>query len=245
MKLLKNKIKTLLTTVLSRDLLLSSKAHSTDPSQFGESKILELILQCATKTGIQVPKTFLELGANAPYQLSCSWYLEKTAGFSGVSIDPLSDSFSPFSRYRPNTQFINKAFVPLSYKSDKIRFYKSSCHVLSTCDHEEALVSQQMGHKLDVIDVDTLKLDELFPLFDDHIGVLILDIESVPLQIDILHDIINSSLSPMLICVETLEFSTSINLRTEYDKILCNQYDFVAGTYLNSIYLANSLSGVN
>lgn len=219
--------------------LTTKEVLQSDPSQLGESKILEFILNALSNQGHEVPRTFLELGANSPYSLSCTWYLEKTCGFKGVSIEPLSLVSHEFQKHRRNTHFVNKAFLPTAQLKNRAVFYQSDTSVLSTADRNEAEAMQKMGYTFTVTEVDTIGIEGLHKFFDDRIGILIIDIESLPLQIEIISEIVRTRLKPFLICVETLDFSpTSSNLRKEYDRILENSYRFVAGTYLNSIYLS-------
>ena len=199
-KSIPNRLKELVRPLLPKDRLLTPEASNRDPSQLGEAKIVGLIIECLTKQGCNIPKSFLEIGANSPYHLSSSWYLEKSLGFEGVSIDPISDLSFQFSKYRPKTKFINKAFSSSLPRLNQISFYR------------------------------------------DRVGVLILDIESLTLQLDALREIIKTNLKPFLICVETLDFSpSSANLRSKYDSLLGQDYTLAAGTYLNSIYTCKSL----
>lgn len=237
------KLKAIRRSILSTDYLLTDKASNYDPSQFGEAKIIEFIIQCLSKQGHIIPPTFLEIGANSPYQLSSTWYLEKTSNFSGISIDPISNLSYQFKKYRPKTAFINKAFVSSALKSKTITFYQSNIEVLSTCDLDEVTIMKEMGFSFDTQEVETVCAEDLFPYYNERIGVLILDIESLSLQLKILQDIVNTELKPHIICVESLDFSPrSSNLRSEYDHILSNEYSFTAGTFLNSIYICKSLS---
>jgi hypothetical protein len=184
----------------------------------------------------------LEIGANSPYQLSSTWYLEKTLNFTGISIDPINNLSYQFSKYRPKTVFINKAFVSSTFKAKTISFYQANLEVLSTCDENEVAEMKKMGFSFDTQEVETICAEEIFQYYNERIGVLILDIESLSLQLEVLQDIISTKLKPLIICVESLDFSPkSQNLRPEYDHILNCDYSFIAGTFLNSIYTCKSL----
>jgi len=214
----------------------------SDPSQLGESTIIAFMIDCLHQQGHELPKTFLELGANSPYTLSCSWYLEKGVGFKGVSIDPLGGISREFAKYRKNTRFINRAFVPSSSVDTKIAYFQSDCCVLSTTDEHEANAMSAMGYSFKKYVVDTVKYQDLQSYYKERIGVLILDIESLQLQLEIVQELARSKIRPFIICVETIDFSLDAkNLREEYDNVLKESYRLVAGTYLNSIYLCSSI----
>jgi hypothetical protein len=243
MKTLKLKAARWLNSILVSDPLSSQESLQADPSQLGESRILEFILKALNNQGHEIPRTFLELGANSPYSLSCTWYLEKTSGFKGVSIDPLSHISHDFLKHRKNTCFINKAFLPGTQIKEVANYFKCDSSVLSTSDKNEAEAMQKMGHTFTSIEVGTVGTEELFQYYDERIGILIIDIESLPLQIEIISEIVSTRLKPFIICVETLDYSpTSSNLRHEYDHLLKDSYKLIAGTYLNSIYLSLDLS---
>lgn len=230
---------------LQLQLLRRKYRGQADPSQLGEARILGFMLKCLKNQGHVIPKTFLELGANSPYQLSNTWYLEKTLGFSGVAIDPLPLSrlaAKAYALHRPKTTFINKAFLPSTHEGDKIIFYQSSCDVLSTTDKEEMGTMVSMGIEFSAAETGVVRLDDLNQYFSDRIGIMCLDIESFALQVEILKEVTSTRRSPWIICVETLDFSAdSKNLRSAYDEILAQTHYYAAGTYLNSIYLCNSL----
>lgn len=237
------KLKFLIKNQLSNDPLSRKVAAESDPSQLGEARIIEFMLRCINNQGYIIPKTFLELGANSPYNLSITWYLEKTLGFSGVSIDPISDVSDLFLKHRPKTHFINKAFVSKSHSSSTITYFNFDCNVLSTTDELEANSAAQMGYKYNTKTVNTTTAGSLPQYFNERIGVLVIDIESHSLQIQILKEISQSVLKPYIICVESIDFlPSSSNLREDYDFLLKDSYVFSAGTYLNSIYICKTIT---
>ena len=68
----------------------------------------------------------------------------------------------------------------------------------------------------------TIKTQDIENLFQSRIGVLILDIESIELQVSILKELTNNrNIKPFLICVETLDISEGSNSCKEiFDNIL-------------------------
>ncbi len=214
----------------------------TDPSQHGESKLVERILLDVSKSSIHLHQTFLEIGSNSIFQLSNSWYLEKVLGFRGVSVDPISSLSSEYKFFRPNTEFINAAIIPQSDQNscESISFYECNASTLSTIDPNEMKRYHQMGYSFVESHVPTTTFQNLI---DQSLGfdIIFIDIESTSLQLNILNDILNSSHCPPLLCVETLDFSQRKNNILKYDKLLEGNYVRVAGTFLNSLYLRSDL----
>jgi hypothetical protein len=223
--------------------LRSKAARRSDPSQLGEAKIIGFIIKCLSKKSRHIPRTFLEIGANTPYRFSTSWYLEHSLGFRGISIDPNNEFAEQYLLHRKKTMFVGKALVPNDYNKPTVTLYLADCNTLSTLDPFEARTAQNMGFTFEDIICPAICYSDLEEYYQSGIGVLILDIESVDIQLKLLGEIVGSNLRPTIICVETIDFSPkSDNLRAKYDLILSPVYTFVAGSYLNSIYLLDSKS---
>ncbi len=222
----------------------SKKIKATDSSQLGESRIIEFIIDSFASKGYNIPNNFLEIGACYFYHLSNSWYLEQKLGFSGFSIDPMSELESEFRLFRKKTTFIQSAYVEATYKEDFVRFYQCQDNgMLSTVDYESYKRLEQLGHRFQEINSKTIKTQDIENLFPSRIGVLILDIESIELQVSILKELTkNRNIKPFLICVETLDISEgSSSCKEIFDNVLFPDYAYIAGTYLNSIYINNEL----
>lgn len=226
--------------------LASERAKSTDPSQIGEGRVLEFMLSEFRKKGISFSGTFLELGGNSAYDLSTSWYLEKKLGYHGISVEPIPYFADEYKKFRKKTKLLQKVVVPSSSKEGTIPFYCCNANVLSTLDHAEVDRYKKMGYTFDQVIVETICLDQLMGLLGVRIDIMILDIESSELQLALLADLkakTPQAEMPFIICIETLDYSSqSSNLRNSYDSVLSDQYQFTAGTYLNSIYVHNSIA---
>lgn len=211
-----------------------------DPSQFGEARILQLAKSIADNQGTPVPSTFLELGANHPYQLSNSWYLERDCGFTGVSVDPLCVYQDLFRRTRSKTRFLRAAVVPRTSTERQVRVFHCESDVFSTLDRSEEAKLQSMDMKGVEVVAPTVHYDDLVNSteFSQGLGILFLDIESHDLQLAILSDVITSSRKPSLICVETLEFAgRQRDFRDAYRKLLepAGYYE-LASSLLNTVF---------
>lgn len=221
--------------------LASKKARATDPSQVGEGRILEFMLGELKKAGMSLSGTFLELGGHSAYDLSISWYLENKLGYQGITVEPLPLYANEYKSFRPRTRLFQNAVVSSSSEGKEIPFYCCNAGALSTLDSSEVDRYKAMGYTFKQIMVETIKINYLLDHFEDGLDVLIIDIESSELQLEILSDIISylpPSKMPAIICVETLVYSRhSLNLRSSYDHLLAGYYQFMAGTYLNSIYV--------
>ena len=213
---------------------------TADPSQNGEGRIVQMARDVLATRGSPVPATFLELGANHPFRLSNTWYLETRCGFTGVSVDPLPDYEGLFRLTRPKTQFVRAAIVPQSRAEKAVRIYKCDNDVLSTLDPSEAERLQAMNHAGSEIVSPTTHYGDLVrrPEFAPGFGVLFLDIESHDLQMAILREAVACECKPRLICVETLEFmGDQRDFRSDYLGILGPAgYRELASTILNTIY---------
>lgn len=224
-----------------RHFLASKKARSTDPSQIGEGRLLEFMLTEFKKSGVSLSGTFIELGGNSAYDLSISWYLENKLGYQGITVEPLPVFAYEYKVFRPRTRLLQNAVIPSTSEDKELSFYCCNASVLSTLDISEAERYKKMGYTFKKIVVKTIQINHLIDCFAERVDVLILDIESADLQLKLLSDITSCATPekmPVIICVETLDYSRcSLNLRSSYDHLLSNHYHFMAGTYLNSIYV--------
>jgi hypothetical protein len=245
MKRLRSTLMAKLAYARRRHFLGSEKAKLTDPSQIGEGKVLEFMISEFRRKGIDFSGTFLELGGNSAHELSTSWYLEKKLGYRGVTVEPIPSFADEYKRFRKRTTLLQKAVVPSNSKEKTASFYCCNASVLSTLDPSEADRYRKMGYTFQQVDVETVCLEQLITLLDARIDIIILDVESSELQLALIADLMvktRQSEMPLIICIETLDYSCqSSNLRNAYDCALSEQYQFMAGTYLNSIYVHNSI----
>lgn len=213
---------------------------TADPSQNGESRIVKMARETLGTRGRAVPPTFLELGANHPYFLSNTWFLEQKCGFQGVSVDPLPRSERLFHTIRPQTRFVRAAAVTRDRAGTDVRIFNCDNDALSTTDLTEADRLRAMnlgGHEIVAPGV---SYEDLIrgPEFASGLGVLFLDVESHELQLAILREVVVSDRRPTLICVETLEFmGDQRDHRGDYLAVLGPAgYREMASTILNTIY---------
>ncbi len=213
---------------------------TADPSQNGESRIVEMARETLATRGRPVPATFLELGANHPFFLSNTWYLEHRCGFQGVSVDPLPRYEAMFRATRPKTQFVRAAVVPRDRAGTDVRIYNCDKDALSTTDLSEADRLRSMNLGGSEIFAPGVSYEDMVQRqeFASGLGVLFLDVESHELQLAILREVIASDRKPRLICVETLEFmGDQRDFRGDYLEVLGPAgYVEMASSILNTIY---------
>ena len=213
---------------------------TADPSQNGEARIVQMARETLATRGRPVPATFLELGANHPFFLSNTWYLEHRGGFQGVSVDPLPRYEALFRATRPKTQFVRAAVVPRDRAGSDVRIYNCDNDALSTTDLSEADRLRSMKLGVSEILARGVTYEELArrPEFMSGLGVLFLDVESHDLQLAILREVVASDCKPRLICVETLEFmGEQRDFRGDYLEVLGPAgYREMASSILNTIY---------
>ena len=213
---------------------------TADPSQNGEARIVQLARETLATRGRPVPATFLELGANHPFFLSNTWYLEQQCGFQGVSVDPLPRYESLFRTTRPRTHFVRAAVVTEDRAGSDVRIYNCDNDSLSTTDLSEADRLKAMNLGGSEIVAPGVPYRDLVrrPEFASGLGVLFLDVESHDLQLAILKEVVANDRRPRLVCVETLEFmGDQRDFRGDYLEVLGPAgYREIASSILNTIY---------
>jgi len=227
---------------LKSHLFLSFKKRlRDDPSQLSEARIIQFLFENFAKQGFAPPSTFLEIGANHPFYLSTSWYLEHTLGFRGISVDPISRFKHAFKRLRPSTQFLNFIVVDSLAQYSEQDFFEASADVFSTSDSNEYHKLARAGVVFSKKKSNVIKYSDLSGLMNHAIGVLILDIESTKQQLLILQEIVEGKKDlPYVICVETIEYQGGKEWEDRsvlYDKVLYDKYTKAASTFLNTMYV--------
>ncbi len=211
-----------------------SKHMKASYSQAGEDLIVKYIFDAL---GNQKP-TYLDIGAHHPYYLSNTalFYLN---GSRGINIEPDPNLFVNINNHRKFDINLN---VGVSNQIGELDFYLISSSTLNTFSKEEAERYVKEGdykiEKIQKINVTTLKniIDEYsdgkFPDF------LSLDAEGVDELI--IREIDFQNNFPMVICVETISFSTSG--RGKKNTLLVNYlsdngYLVYADTNINTIFV--------
>jgi FkbM family methyltransferase len=231
LKKIKNKLRTKLLSSVD------DKYRKISFSQCGEDLIVKFIFDCI---GIHKP-TYIDIGAHHPYYISNSalFYIN---GCRGINIEPDPTLFKEFLKYRKEDKNLN---IGISDTNSELDFYIISSPTLNTFSEEEASKYAQEGNytikSIEKIQVKTLKnvLDDcsngVFPQF------LTIDAEGVDEIIIKAIDFKNNY--PIVICIETISFSTSGN-GIKNTKLIAyiesKGYLLYADTNINTIFVRKS-----
>jgi FkbM family methyltransferase len=227
-----NKIKNKLITRLFSSV--DDKYKKISFSQCGEDLIVKFIFDCL---GIKNP-SYIDIGAHHPYYISNSALFYKN-GCRGINIEPDPTLFKGFSKYRKEDNNLN---IGISDSNGELDFYIISSPTLNTFSKEEALKYNHEGNytikEIVKIEVKTLKdvLDEcsngVFPQY--------LSVDAEGVDEIIIKDIDFENNYPIVICIETISFSTSGNgiKNTELINFIIDKgYMLYADTHINSIFV--------
>lgn len=228
LKKIKNK---LITKLLSS---VDDKYKKTSFAQCGEDLIVKFIFE---RIGINKP-TYIDIGAHHPYYINNTALFYKN-GCRGINIEPDPTLFKQFLKYRDEDENLN---IGIFDSDSELEFYIISSPTLNTFSKEEAEKYSQEGDfeikSIQKIRVKTLKsvLDEcsngIFPQY------LSIDAEGVDEMIIKGIDFDNNY--PIVICIETISFSTSgngIKNTALINFIIDKGYLLYADTYINTIFV--------
>lgn len=207
-------------------------------SQTGEDLIVQFLFN---KLGIFNP-SYIDVGAHHPFKLSNTALFYKK-GSRGINIEPDPNLFKAFVDYRGEDININIGIGKINTELD---FYIISSPTLNTFSKKEAeSYAKQGNYKITTVEriqVKTIQsvLKEFFNSnFPDFLNV---DAEGVD-------DLIIKSIDyernfPIVICVETMSFSTNgngIKNTSLIEYIVSKGYIIFADTYINTIFVREEL----
>jgi FkbM family methyltransferase len=232
LKKIKNK---LITRLLSS---VDDKYIKISFSQCGEDLIVKFIFDYL---GINHP-TYIDIGAHHPYYISNTALFYKN-GCRGFNIEPDPTLFKEFLKYRKEDTNLN---IGISDTNCELDFYIISTPTLNTFSKEEANKYTQEGNykikRVENIKVKTLKnvIDEyskgVFPQY--------LSIDAEGVDEIIIKEIDFKNNYPIVICIETISFSTSGNgiKNTKLIEYIENKgYILYADTNINTIFVRKSV----
>lgn len=206
-------------------------------SQSGEDLIVQYIFDCIK---IKRP-TFLDIGAHHPYYLSnTALFYEK--GCRGINIEPDPSLFSLFPLTRVEDINLNIGISEIPGEND---FYIISSPTLNTFSKEEVEKYQNEG---DYKIVSTLKIKtdtiiNIINVFANGVFPNFLSIDAEGVDEIILKSIDFKKNSPIVICIETISFSTQGKGEKNYNIISFLEsvgYLLYADTNINSIFVKKS-----
>lgn len=221
--------------IISAWLVLTGKLYPSG-SQAGEDQLIRyLFFSCL---GITKP-TYLDIGANHPFDCSNSFYFY-SRGSSGVCMEPDPSFYSLLKKYRKR-DIILQAGVGLE-NSDEAQLYVfpgmyASWNTFSTAEAElrvrESGIIYREVMKVPMIKINTV-LEKYFPECPNLISI---DVEGLDLQI--LESLDFDRFKPEVICVESITFSTHNQETkvTEIGEFMRSKGYFVFGdTHINTVF---------
>lgn len=230
--MLSNKIKNkLITTLLSS---VDDKYKKISFSQCGEDLIVKFIFDCL---GINNP-TYIDIGAHHPHYISNTALFYKN-GCRGINIEPDPTLFKEFLKYREEDKNLN---IGISDSNSELDFYIISSPTLNTFSKDEAEKYAQEGN-FEIKSIEKIKVKTLKSVLDDcSNGVFpqYLSIDAEGVDEIIIKEIDFENNYPIVICIETISFSTSGNGIKNTDLInfiIDKGYMMYADTHINTIFV--------
>lgn len=180
--------------------------------------------------------SYLDIGAHHPHFLS-NTYLFYREGSRGINVEPDPKLYARFLSSRPHDLNLN---VGVGEMEGCLDLYVMSSRTLNTLSESEAHLYELQGYKIidrQSVEVTTVNkiLDKYFNGAPDFLSV---DVEGLDYEILVSLDF--ERYRPILICVETIIFSSGGEgkKRTEIDELLTQRgYMRFADTYINTLYV--------
>ncbi|WJS95140.1 FkbM family methyltransferase [Flavobacterium johnsoniae] len=203
-------------------------------SQSGEDLIVKYIFD---NLGITKP-SYLDVGAHHPFYISNTALFYQN-GSVGINIEPDPTLFKAFIRERKKDQNLN---IGISNKEDVLDFFIISSPTLNTFSKEEAHNYQKEGdYKIERIEKIKVKtLSNVLNEFCKGIFPQFLSIDAEGVDEVIIKEIDFEKNFPLVICLETISFSTTGNGIKNVELInyiTSKGYLAYADTYINTIFV--------
>lgn len=206
-------------------------------SQCGEDLIVKFIFDNLNITN----PTYIDIGAHHPF------YINNTAlfyenGSVGINIEPDPLLFRAFLEHRKKDKNLN---IGISDTEDILDFYVISSPTLNTFSKEEAHNYEKEGD-FKILNIEKIKVNTLSNVlteFSNGIFPQFLSIDAEGIDELIIKGIDFEKNYPIVICIETISFSTTGNgaKNTELIKFIEQKgYICYADTNINSIFVRKS-----
>ena len=220
------------------DIRQKKKFKKISYSQCGEDLLIQFIFD---QLKIKNP-SYLDIGAHHPFYLSNTALMYEN-GSTGVNIEPDPDLFKNFLKHRRKDKNLN---IGIGESEGFANFYHISTPTLNTFSKHEAENYINEGDyritRLSNIEVNTLKKVIQHYCANKFADFLNIDAEGIDELI--IKSIDFSDNYPIVICIETISFSTSGRgvKNAELIKRICNEgYILYADTYINSIFVRDNV----
>lgn len=227
-------LKKVIKKVFKKNQTLKEKYQKISFSQSGEDLIVKFLFDA-----IQIAQpSYLDIGAHHPYYLNNTalFYL---SGSTGINIEPDPSLFKPFISERKRDINLN---IGISDKESEQDFYLFNVPTLNTFSKEEAAKFEKEGNYFvkETKKIKVQTIENILAQYSNNKFPNFLTIDAEGVDELILKSIDFKTNFPIVICVETLSFSSSGNGKKNYDLIHfleSNQYLLYADTNNNSIFI--------
>jgi FkbM family methyltransferase len=216
------------------NITVDDKYKKISFSQSGEDLIVKYIFDYI---GIQKP-SYIDIGAHHPYHISNTALFYQN-GSRGINIEPDPTLFAEFLIHRKGDKNLN---IGVSDSNSELDFYIMSAPTLNTFSKEEAEKYIHEGNytieRVDKINVRTLV--NVLNDFSNGVFPQFLSIDAEGVDEIIIKEIDFDKNFPIVICVETISFSTSGNGVKNTDLIeyiVSKGYMLYADTNINTIFV--------
>lgn len=214
----------------------TNKYQKCSFSQTGEDLIIRFIFDCLN---IKKPN-YLDIGAYHPFQFSNTAFFYQN-GSRGINIEPDKSLFKKFEKYRKEDVNLNLA---VWQEKTEIDFFIMNHPALNTLHLDIAQSYQKEGNYYvrQTQKVPTITLNQIIEKYSEGKFPQFLNIDVEGSEDIILQQIDYKTNFPLVICAETITFSTNgqgIKNQTLINFLLQNNYIQFADTYINTIFVRN------
>ena len=210
------------------------KFQKTSYSQCGEDLIVKFIFD---NLNIKNP-SYIDIGAHHPYYISNTALFYQN-GSVGINIEPDPILFEAFEKNREKDKNLN---IGISNSEDVLDFYVISSPTLNTFSKEEAINYEKEGN-FKIKDIKKIKVNTLQNVINEFAnGVFpqFLSVDAEGIDELIIKSIDFENNFPIVICIETISFSTTGNGVKNINLIKLIEdsgYMLYADTHINSIFV--------
>jgi len=201
-------------------------------AQCGEDVIARTLFDIL---GVAQP-SYMDIGAHHPHFLS-NTFLFYQEGSRGINVEPDPELHAKIADARPRDINLN---VGVGKEPGHLDLYIMSSRTLNTLSESEAQMYESQGYKIE--DKRRVEIMTINRIIEQHLGCapnfLSVDVEG--LDFEILTALDFERFRPLLICVETISFSSTGHgeKRTEIDDFLTGLgYMRFADTFINTLYV--------
>lgn len=216
-------------------------------SQSGEDLIMYHLFN---KLGISKPN-YLDIGANEPRFIS-NTYRFYSFGSSGVLVEPNPILFRKLQKKRPRDIVLNIGIGLDDKKDADFYLFPESASGLSTFSKKDAYFWQEIGLKgvgkisfQEIIKIELVNINKILETYfhnQKSLDLISIDVEG--LDLEILKSIDFDKFSPLVICVETIEYDEFQKEKKNLeicDYLRDSGYEMYADTRYNTIFCKKGL----